>query len=169
MTEELKYTDWTKDLPPKGANGKFGPKMTFEDRMAWYAIYHTYSETISMRDVAVAAGISPPVAHALLSPHSVKYKSIKAEYKRLGGSVGTTQKYVTDEHIRRIQAIVKGRNVVVPKPGTANYGGHDFIITQREDGRWQGESLKMPGMPVNEYRQTRDEVITDCLEFAKFL
>ena len=30
MTEELKYTDWTKDLPPKGANGKFGPKMTFE-------------------------------------------------------------------------------------------------------------------------------------------
>ena len=80
MTEELKYTDWAKDLPPKGDKSRFAPKLTFDERCAWFALYHSNPDKVSISDIAEAAGISDPVASALLNIHHRRYKNVKVEY-----------------------------------------------------------------------------------------
>ena len=164
MTEELKYTDWAKDLPLKGSQSRFAPKLTFEDRCAWFAIYHGNARTVSVSDIAEAAGISTPVAHALLSLHHGRYRNVKDEYKRLGGVVGMTQKYVENHHIERIQVVKHSRSGLVPKPGQISLGGREFEIKQ-EENKWVAYDLAWD--IVAAFTDTYEQAVDECIAFAK--
>jgi hypothetical protein len=162
MVEELKYTKWDADFPQKGQRGKFAPKLQFADRMAWYALYHG-STKVSVAQIAEAAGISPPVAHALLSPHHLKYKNVKKEFQKLGGVVGTTQKYVEDHHIRRLQEVVHGPKPI-PRPGQLSLGGREFDIKQ-EENKWVAYDLEM-NLVMGMF-ETHEQAVDECIAFAK--
>ena len=164
---DLKYTDWAKDLPPKGDKSRFAPKLTFDERCAWFALYHANPDKVSVSDIAEATGISDPVASALLNIHHRRYKNVKIEFKKLG-LTSMYQKYVENRHIERIQAIKAGRNKRIPKPGTISLGGHDFVITQREDGKWAATTELLGDAEVGR-KDTWDEIVEECIQAAKFL
>ena len=165
MTEELKYTDWTKDLPPKGDKSRFAPKLTFDERCAWFALYHSFPDKVSVADIAEAAGISDPVASALVNKHHRRYQNVKREYKKLGLSA-MNDKYVENRHIERIQAIKLGRSKALPRPGQIGLGTphRQFIITQNERGKWTSFDIELD--EVIHQAETRGECVDASIAFA---
>ena len=130
MSEDLKYTDWSKDIKTFNA-GKFAPKLVFQQQCAIYTLFHKLH--ISINVLAEAYGVAPRTVSVLCNNRAKEYQRVKKEFRRLGTLAEMYDKYVLEEDIARVQRTVHGRTPYDKKPNQVILGGMMFTITENEE------------------------------------
>jgi len=140
--------------------GRFEAKLTFEERCSVLALYMS---GVNRRVLAIAFGIDRRTVAHIYNPHSIHYKSVRAEANSMGREL-FMRRYLTEEAIQRVESVANHPRVTLSddqtreKPSTAN-------LPSRKRNRREGMHVLKPDQCEYSHRVViawRDE-ITDVV------